>query len=273
MSISNNKSITQKVPDHSLTTGLAKELAPDPSGVVKGHSSAPVSGEIDAWGTAAQQTKGEVRDKFTYLFWKGVFEWILALAVTIILSPFLVLIAIVIRLSSPGNPIFCQERVGKGGRKFTFYKFRTMYANNDDGEYRTYIHRYITENAAYQVTEDGQGVYKVVNDGRVTRFGAWLRKTNLDELPQLINILKGEMSFIGPRPDIPFAVDMYQDWHRERLSVLPGMTGLWQVSQRKNLSFDDMTRLDIDYVRQQSLLLDVKILLLTILTVLRCDGS
>jgi lipopolysaccharide/colanic/teichoic acid biosynthesis glycosyltransferase len=122
------------------------------------------------------------------------------------------------------------------------------------------------------VDENGQSIYKA--DGMsVTRFGTLLRKTNLDELPQLFNILKGEMSFIGPRPDIPFAVRMYKDWHRERLRVKPGITGLWQVSGRKSLSFEDMVRLDIDYINRQSALLDAKIALLTVRTSLSQDGS
>jgi len=123
------------------------------------------------------------------------------------------------------------------------------------------------------VDGDGQGVYKVINDPRVTRFGALLRKTNLEELPQFFNVLRGEMSVVGPRPDIPFAVGMYKEWHRKRLEVKPGITGLWQVSGRKGLSFEDMVRLDIEYIERQSFILDIKILLLTISTILRRDGS
>jgi len=116
-------------------------------------------------------------------------------------------------------------------------------------------------------------VYKVVDDPRVTRFGNLLRKTNLDELPQLFNVLKGEMSFVGPRPDIPFAVAMYRDWHRERLGIKPGITGLWQVCGRKGLSFEDMVRLDIEYIKRQSIFLDARILILTLGTILKRDGS
>jgi len=185
----------------------------------------------------------------------------------------MVMVALGIRLDSPGGPIFRQERVGKDGRRFTACKFRTMHINNDDREYRVYLQKYIIENAPYLVDQQGQGVYKVVGDPRVTKLGAWLRKTNLDELPQLFNVLRGEMSFVGPRPEVPFALEMYSDWHRKRLSATPGITGLWQVYGRKRLSFDDMVRLDIDYIQRQSLLLDAKILLLTIRTVLTRDGS
>ena len=172
---------------------------------------------------------------FSYSWWKGIFDRLVALVGIAVLSPLLVAIAAVVRLDSPGSPIFAQERVGKDGRRFTAYKFRTMYKDNDDGEYRTYLRQYILENAAYRVDEKGQGIYKVVDDNGVTRAGALLRKSNLDELPQLFTILRGEMSLIGPRPDVPFAVKMYNDWHRKRLSAKPGITGLWQVCGRKNL--------------------------------------
>ncbi len=210
---------------------------------------------------------------FSYSWWKGIFDRLVALVGIAVLSPLLVAIAAVVRLDSPGSPIFAQERVGKDGRRFTAYKFRTMYKDNDDGEYRTYLRQYILKNAAYRVDEKGQGIYKVVDDNGVTRAGALLRKSNLDELPQLFNILRGEMSLIGPRPDVPFAVKMYNDWHRKRLSAKPGITGLWQVCGRKNLPFNDMVRLDIDYIEKQSPLLDARILLLTARTILIGDGS
>lgn len=199
-------------------------------------------------------------------------DCLLAVPAIVVLSPVLLLIAIGIRLDSPGSPIFVQERVGKDGRRFKCYKFRCMPADNDDGEYKAYLSRYVRENAPYRVDESGQGVYKV-DEMPVTRFGALLRKTNLDELPQLFNVLKGEMSLVGPRPDVPYAVDMYNDWHRERLRAKPGITGLWQVRGRRNLSFEDMVRLDVDYIKRQSLFLDTKIMLLTVKIILRRDGS
>jgi lipopolysaccharide/colanic/teichoic acid biosynthesis glycosyltransferase len=148
-----------------------------------------------------------------------------------------------------------------------------MYLNNDESEFKQWVSKAILENASYALDHEGKPIYKVVGDARVTRFGAVLRKTNLDELPQIINVLKGEMSFIGPRPEIPFAVDMYRDWHRQRLSVEPGITGLWQTCGRGHVSFDDMVRLDIDYIERQSPLLDAKITLLTVSTILGRNGS
>ena len=210
---------------------------------------------------------------FRYSSWKGNLERVLALLLTIVLSPLFALIVLGIYVDSIGSPIFAQERIGLNGRRFTVYKFRTMHQNNDDTCYKEYIKRLVTEDAPFKVDEQGRAVYKLANDPRVTRFGTLLRKTNLDELPQIFNVLKGEMSFIGPRPDVPFAVEMYQDWQRKRLSVKPGITGLWQVCGRKSLTFNDMARLDNDYVENQSLFLDTKIILLTLRTVLTGDGS
>jgi nucleoside-diphosphate-sugar epimerase/lipopolysaccharide/colanic/teichoic acid biosynthesis glycosyltransferase len=208
----------------------------------------------------------------SYSLWKGVADRFMALLAILVSSPVMALIAITIRLDSRGNPIFAQERIGKDGRKFIAFKFRTMYSNHDDTKYREYIRRYVTENAPYRVDDNGQHIYKV-DDTPVTRLGSILRKTNLDELPQFVNILKGEMSFVGPRPDVPFSVELYSDWHRKRLRVKPGLTGLWQVCQRKALSFNAMARLDIDYIKRQSPLLDAKILWSTVGTVIRRDGS
>jgi lipopolysaccharide/colanic/teichoic acid biosynthesis glycosyltransferase len=207
-----------------------------------------------------------------YSFWKNAIDRLVAIPALIVLSPLLVLTAIAIRLDSPGKPVFAQERVGKDGRRFIAYKFRTMYASNNDGKYKEYLKKYVLENAPYRLDENGQGIYKV-DDAKVTRFGALLRRTNLDELPQFINVLKGEMSLVGPRPDVPFAVDMYTKHHRKRLSVKPGITGLWQVFGRKNLSFEDMVRFDLEYIEKQSLLLDIKILWQTAGIVLSRDGS
>jgi lipopolysaccharide/colanic/teichoic acid biosynthesis glycosyltransferase len=208
-----------------------------------------------------------------YQWCKVLFDRVLAFLAIVISSPLLAVIAIGIRLDSPGGAIYRREQVGENGKIFTAYKFRTMYANSDDQEYKRYLVKYILENAPYKIDQNGRGVYKVVDDRRVTRFGNLLRRTNLDELPQLFNVLKGEMSWVGPRPDIPFAVEMYKDWHHKRLCVKPGITGLWQVCGRKRLSFEGMVRLDIEYIKKQSLLLDAKILLLTVGTVLGRDGS
>ncbi len=209
---------------------------------------------------------------FNYQWWKDIADRLLAFASLIILSPLLLLIAILIRLDSPGNAIFSHERVGKGGRKFLFYKFRSMYSDHDDSEYYKNIELYVKENVITPPSKNGEGNANN-HDPRVTRMGRVLRKTNLDELPQFFNILKGDMSFVGPRPMIPFVVKMYNDHHKKSFSVKPGLTGLWQASGRKGLSFEDMIRLDLDYISRQSLLLDIKIVLLTVRAVLRGEGS
>ena len=207
-----------------------------------------------------------------YSFWKSAIDRLVAVPALIVLSPLLALIAIGIKLDSPGSPIFAQERVGKDGRRFVVYKFRTMSADNNDSKYKEYLCKYVLEDAPYRLDQNGEGIYKV-DDAKVTRFGALLRKTNLDELPQLINVLKGEMSLVGPRPDVPFAVSMYTKYQRKRLGVKPGITGLWQVCGRKNLSFKDMVHFDLEYIEKQSLLLDAKILWQTASIVLSRDGS
>jgi lipopolysaccharide/colanic/teichoic acid biosynthesis glycosyltransferase len=209
----------------------------------------------------------------TYLYSRAVIERLLAALLTIGLSPFLAAIALAIRLDSPGSPIFAQERVGKEGRWFKAYKFRTMYINNDDSQYKNYLKQYILKDAPYRQNADGQKIFKLVNDPRVTRIGAFLRRSNLDELPQFINIVKGQMSFIGPRPDIPFSVNLYSEWHYQRLNVLPGITGLWQVGQRKGLSFNEIVKIDLDYMERISPWLDFKIVLLTLRTIFSGDGS
>ncbi len=208
-----------------------------------------------------------------YPYIKGVLDRLAAFLSLLFLSPVLILIAALIRCDSPGNPIFCQERVGKNGRHFIAYKYRTMQIHNDDTEYKNYLKEYILRDAPYKITEKGEKIFKLVNDRRVTRLGVFLRKTNLDELPQLLNILFGQMSFIGPRPDIPFSVGLYEDWHHLRLQVKPGITGLWQVGRRKGLSFNQMVRIDLDYINRMSLFLDIKIALLTVRTILMGDGS
>ncbi|MFA5309029.1 MAG: sugar transferase [Dehalococcoidales bacterium] len=226
----------------------------------------------EAAATVSAKANKKVRP-FSYRFWKNIMDRFLALAGIIVAAPVMGIIALIIKFDSKGSAIYRREQVGENGDYFTAFKFRTMTENNDDSVYREYMARYIKEGVPYAIDEEGKPVYKVINDTRVTRFGALLRKTNLDELPQLFNILRGEMSWVGPRPDVPLAVSMYQAWHMKRLAIRPGLTGLWQVSGRKNLNFQDMVRLDIEYIRKQSLLLDAKIFLLTVVTILKRDGS
>jgi lipopolysaccharide/colanic/teichoic acid biosynthesis glycosyltransferase len=179
--------------------------------------------------------------------------------------PLFVVIALLIKASSRGPVLFRQQRVGHYGRCFTFLKFRSMYMDNDPSAHKEYVTKLINGVAEQKPSNgNGEGVYKLVNDRRITRVGKFLRQSSLDELPQLLNVLRGEMSLVGPRPSIPYEVAAYQTWHRRRvLEVKPGMTGLWQVMGRNRIKFDEMVRLDLQYAKQWSPWLDLKILIHT----------
>jgi len=180
-------------------------------------------------------------------------------------SPLFLVIAAAVKLTSSGPVFFRQRRVGQHGNTFVFLKFRSMYTNNDAKVHKQYVQKLIAGKAdKHPSSGNGQGVYKLTKDSRITRVGAFLRKTSLDELPQFLNVLKGEMSLVGPRPPIPYEVEAYDIWHRRRLlEAKPGITGLWQVSGRSRVKFDDMVRLDLQYARNWSPWMDIKILLRT----------
>ena len=192
----------------------------------------------------------------------------------VLLSPLLLVIAVVIKLTSKGPILFTQQRLGQYGVRFTFLKFRSMYFQNDPKIHRDYVRQLISGNQGNQQQSSHVGVYKIKNDPRVTPVGRFLRKTSLDELPQFFNVLKGEMSLVGPRPPIPYEVETYDIWHRRRfLEVKPGITGLWQVEGRSKVKFDEMVRLDLKYAKTWSPWLDIKILMRTPTAVLRGDGA
>jgi lipopolysaccharide/colanic/teichoic acid biosynthesis glycosyltransferase len=182
--------------------------------------------------------------------------------------------ALAIRLSSPGPILFRQRRIGQYGVAFTCLKFRSMYTGNDPRIHIEYVKRFIGGNIAADTPGTNGKVYKITKDPRLTPIGQFLRKTSLDELPQLLNVLRGEMSLVGPRPPIPYELEAYDIWHRRRLlEVKPGITGLWQVNGRSRLAFDDMVRLDLRYATTWSLCLDLKILLRTPQAVLFGEGA
>ena len=191
-----------------------------------------------------------------------------SLVALLLLSPLLLLVPVVIRLSSPGPALFRQSRVGAGGRTFTLVKFRTMVVNNDDSALREAVRRELDG------TREGEdGSFKLLHDPRVTSVGRLLRRTSFDELPQLFNVLLGQMSLVGPRPALPWEVAMFPPELRRREQVLPGLTGLWQVSGRSHLGTSDMLRLDVEYVDSWSLGLDLSILVRTVPVLLRGDGA
>ncbi len=190
-------------------------------------------------------------------------------------APLLAAIAAIIRLTSKGPVIFEQERLGQFGNRFKCLKFRTMFTNNDPKIHQEYIQQFIAgKEECGNNTGSQQPVYKIMNDPRVTPIGGFLRKTSLDELPQFWNVLRGEMSLVGPRPPVPYEFEIYDIWHRRRvLDVKPGVTGLWQVSGRSRTRFDEMVRLDLRYCRTWSLWLDLKILISTPRAVFTGDGA
>jgi len=191
------------------------------------------------------------------------------------LAPVLALIALAIKLTSNGPVFFRQKRVGQHGKCFTFLKFRSMYVNNDEREHKEYVQKLIAGRAAPQDSGDaGPGVFKLTNDRRVTLVGRFLRRSSLDELPQFFNVLRGDMSLVGPRPAIPYEVEAYDIWHRRRvLEAKPGITGLWQVNGRSRVKFDDMVRLDLQYARNWTPWMDIKILLRTPGAVVLGEGA
>jgi lipopolysaccharide/colanic/teichoic acid biosynthesis glycosyltransferase len=220
---------------------------------------------------------------------------VLALPVAL---PVMAICALAILLDSPGPVLFVQGRIGKGGRRFRMYKFRTMQHNLDDSFNRAFMKAFVNgqiggdgdgvgKNGYFRCVSvkaavatpfgsngrDGNGkIYKPVQASQITRVGRILRKASLDELPQIFNVLRGEMSLVGPRPNVPCEVDEYRSWHHERLEVLPGLTGLAQVCGRSAISFDQIVRYDIEYVEKQSLKMDLKILWWTVMSVIGGQG-
>jgi lipopolysaccharide/colanic/teichoic acid biosynthesis glycosyltransferase len=196
---------------------------------------------------------------------KRVMDIIGSALMLIACAPIFAIIAIAIKTSSKGPILYRQARVGQFGRQFTFLKFRSMCVNNDLSVHREYVKKLIAGNAE-RISADGtgEGVYKLANDRRITPIGKILRRTSLDELPQFLNVLWGDMSLVGPRPPIPYELAAYQTWHRRRLlQVKPGITGLWQVTGRSRVTFDDMVRMDLQYATSWSPWLDFKILIRT----------
>jgi len=188
-----------------------------------------------------------------------------SLAALVFLAPVFLIVALAVKLTSKGPILFRQRRIGQYGKSFTFLKFRSMYVGNDASIHREYVKQLIAGKAERQSSnEKEEGVYKLTKDPRVTTVGAFLRKTSLDEIPQFLNVLRGEMSLVGPRPPVPYEVESYDFWHRRRvLEAKPGITGLWQIKGRSRVKFDDMVRLDLQYARTWSPWLDVKIMLQT----------
>ena len=206
---------------------------------------------------------------------KRVMDIVGSVLALLINAPVFLIVALAIKLSSKGPVFFRQQRVGQHGKPFTFLKFRSMYVGNDASVHKEYVKQFIAGRAELKPSDgNGNGVYKLTNDSRITPVGSFLRRTSLDELPQFINVLKGEMSLVGPRPALSYEVENYDLWHRRRLlEAKPGITGLWQVNGRSRVKFDEMVRLDLRYARTWSPWLDMKILMRTPRAVLFGEGA
>jgi lipopolysaccharide/colanic/teichoic acid biosynthesis glycosyltransferase len=190
---------------------------------------------------------------------KRAVDVIVALGLLVVFAPIWLVCSVAIKVSSPGPVIFRQERIGAGGKRFIVFKFRTMRADNSDEVHRDFVTRFILGSVPLM---DG-AAYKLRRDGRITGIGRFMRKLSLDELPQLLNVLRGEMSIVGPRPPLRYEVENYEGWQLARLAVRPGITGLWQVSGRNRLSFVEMCQLDIEYINAWTLRRDFAIMLRT----------
>ena len=217
-----------------------------------------------------QSNTSEIKDyalAFNQSIAKLLLDYLIAIPTLIFLAPFLIIISILIKIETPGSILFKQKRVGLSGKIFNMYKFRSMYEGADENIHKNQIKAYFNHEL------DGEESVKISNDPRITKVGRFLRAYSLDELPQLLNVLKRDMSIVGPRPVPIYEADLYKLWQTERLNSLPGITGLWQVSGRSESSFDEQLRLDIRYIRNQSPWLNIKILIQTIPVVLSRKGA
>lgn len=182
-------------------------------------------------------------------------------------------LAALIKLTSPGPVFYRGTVIGRGGRPFRYYKFRTMVAGGDNSAHKQWLEQFVKQDAAFSEGPGGKKVFKVVNDPRITRVGRVLRKLSLDEVPQMLNVLTGDMSLVGPRPPVPYEYEHYDDWAKQRLSVLPGITGLYQVTARSQVGFSEMVAIDLEYIRRRSLWFDLWIMLKTPLVMLLGTGA
>ena len=204
-------------------------------------------------------------------FFKRTFDQVISLIGIIILLPVFLGIAAGIKLSSPGPVFYTQNRIGRNGRPFKFYKFRSMHVGNDSDEHKAFVQNFIKDSNTCEPNDIR--VFKITHDPRIFPFGHFIRKTSLDEFPQLFNVIKGDMSLVGPRPCLPYEWDCYDDWHKNRLNVLPGCTGLWQALGRSSVTFEEMVVLDLFYVNNVAVRNDIKIMIQTIPAILFGKGA
>ncbi len=276
-----NRPLTASIGVASYPTDACQQMTLEIKAEQALHEAETLGGNVVRAAERELSLMGRYPEKRLYFLCKRWMDITLSLLLLVVSFPLLLLIALLIKLDSPGPVFFNQRRVGLrklavSGRKrwelgaFTMYKFRTMRLNLDDSSHRAYMRAFVNEQIG--ASEDGE-VHKPVRSSQMTRLGRILRKTSLDELPQLLNVLKGEMSLVGPRPNLPWEVERYQPWHYKRLEVLPGITGLAQVRGRSCIGFDRIVQYDIEYIAEQSLALDLKILWWTVLFVVFGRGA
>jgi lipopolysaccharide/colanic/teichoic acid biosynthesis glycosyltransferase len=224
--------------------------------------------------TAGAVTESPSKPSVLDMWSKRALDVVFSLFVIIFGFPFFLLIAALIKLTSEGPVLYIQERIGLDRKPFKLYKFRTMMVHNSDSPHRDFTENFIKGNMRDEMDErSGKPLFKLKSDPRITSIGKFLRRTSLDEIPQFYNVLKGEMTLVGPRPPLTYELPHYKEWHKSRLVVKPGLTGLWQVSGRSTVTFDEMVMLDLYYIDHRSLLLDLKIILRTIPVMLFGSGG
>lgn len=206
--------------------------------------------------------KNKVQSRYFYIFTKRILDIIFSLIGLIVLSPVFLVVSIWIKLCDNGPVFYVQERVGLNGKRFNIYKFRSMYVNAD-----------LLLEKLKQKNEVQGPMFKIKCDPRVTSVGKFIRRTSIDELPQLVNVLKGDMSLVGPRPPLPSEVAQYSEYDLQRLWVIPGCTGLWQATERNNVGFDEMVNLDLEYVEKSSIFFDARIVLMTIFVMINPNSA
>ncbi|THE19636.1 multidrug MFS transporter [Ligilactobacillus animalis] len=206
--------------------------------------------------------KNRVQSRYSYIFTKRILDIFFSLLGLIVLAPLFLIISIWIKLYDNGPVFYVQERVGLNGKKFKIYKFRSMYVNAD-----------LLLEKIKQKNEVQGPMFKIKHDPRVTSVGKFIRRTSIDELPQLVNVLKGDMSLVGPRPPLPSEVAQYSKYDLQRLWVIPGCTGLWQATERNNVGFDEMVNLDLEYIEKSNIFFDAKIVLMTIFVMINPNSA
>lgn len=206
--------------------------------------------------------KNRVQSRYSYIFTKRILDIFFSLLGLIVLAPLFLIISIWIKLYDNGPVFYVQERVGLNGKKFKIYKFRSMYVNAD-----------LLLEKLKQKNEVQGPMFKIKHDPRVTSVGKFIRRTSIDELPQLVNVLKGDMSLVGPRPPLPSEVAQYSKYDLQRLWVIPGCTGLWQATERNNVGFDEMVNLDLEYIEKSNIFFDAKIVLMTIFVMINPNSA